>query len=34
MFFFAVPAVMAVVVAICLGLAFHAAGRRQNASTQ
>ena len=32
MFFFAVPAVMAVAIAACLGLAFHAAGK--NASTQ
>ncbi len=31
-FFFAVPAVMAAAIAICLGLAFHAAGK--NASTQ
>ncbi len=34
MFFFAVPAVMAAAIAICLGLAFYAAGRRQNASAQ
>jgi len=32
MFFFAVPAGMAVAIAACLGLAFHAAGK--NASTQ
>jgi len=32
MFFFAVPVVMAAAIAICLGLAFHAAGK--NASTQ
>ena len=32
MFFFAVPAVMAVAIAACLGLAFHAAGK--NASAQ
>jgi len=32
MFFFAVPAVMAAAIAICLGLAVHAAGK--NASTQ
>jgi len=34
MFFFAVPAVTAAAIAICLGLAFYSAGRGKNASTQ